>query len=293
MPAKRNQAKGTRSQNTLLSHGRPPNFTRKSESLSSKASRTLIRKHHELRKQQAKALAQDNFAEAEAIAGEIEAQGGLKIYQQASLNGQSKERGGDSSKTLLQWLEPSWKSLQKEVRPKLRMLEIGALTSSNACSRQGMFDVTRIDLNAQDEGIQQQDFMERPLPVTAAEKFDIISLSLVLNFVPNPLARGDMLLRTTSFLGASQVPSELKEYFPSLFLVLPAPCVLNSRYMNEAKLQELMHSLGYFLVKHRLSKKLGYYLWRHDAAKLKENHTIAKTEVNPGRGRNNFSIVRA
>ena len=72
------------------------------------------------------------------------------------------------------------------------MLEVGALSTSNACSRSGLFEIERIDLNSQAEGITQQDFMERPLPKDSSEQFEIISLSLVLNYVPDAIGkRGD------------------------------------------------------------------------------------------------------
>ena len=172
------------------------------------------------------------------------------------------------------------------------MLEVGALSTTNACSRSGLFEMTRIDLNSQSEGILQQDFMERPLPNGNGEKFDIISLSLVLNYVPDALGKGQMLKRTLSFLRSISDPL-LKDFFPSLFLVLPAPCVENSRYMDEAKLEKIMNSLSYVKVKRKLTNKLVYYLWKAEEVTELKKQTIVfkKEEIRAGAMRNNFSIV--
>ena len=195
----------------------------------------------------------------------------------------------------MEWLQPYKAVLPPgNAIPKLRLLEVGALTTTNACSRSLMFETTRIDLNSREKGILQQDFMQRPLPATDEERFDLISLSLVLNYVPEPIARGDMLRRTVQFLRArssSDIFSKPDiELFPSLFLVLPAPCVTNSRYLNEEWLGDIMRSLGYLLLKRKLSTKLIYYLWRQERSDLTPK-SFRKTEVNRGRNRNNFAII--
>ncbi|KAH6715313.1 putative methyltransferase-domain-containing protein [Leptodontidium sp. MPI-SDFR-AT-0119] len=275
-----------------LSQGRPPTV-KPQRSISSKATRTLIRTHHTLEKQKARALADGDDTKAAIIAKQIELQGGIESYQRASLTGQTNERGGDSSKILMEWLEPVVPLLNDLVtkgQPS-RMLEVGALSVSNACSRSRLFDVERIDLNSQADGIKQQDFMERPLPLDGKDQFDIISLSLVLNYVPDPVGRGKMLLRTLTFL-KSVPPSEgLATFLPGLFLVLPAPCVTNSRYMDEAKLESIMKSLGYVEVKKKLSNKLVYYLWRKDSPKPQRAVPFKKEELRSGGSRNNFAIV--
>lgn len=171
------------------------------------------------------------------------------------------------------------------------MLEIGALSTTNACSRSGLFEMERIDLHSQAEGIKQQDFMERPLPANDAEKFDIISLSLVLNYVPDALGKGEMLLRTLKFLKAPN-QSGVSEFFPSLFLVLPAPCLANSRYMDEVRMEAIMESLGYVKVRSKMSSKLVYSLWRVELlTSTKQTLSFKKVEIRTGKTRNNFSIV--
>lgn len=172
---------------------------------------------------------------------------------------------------------------------------MGALSPDNACSKSSMFDVKRIDLNSRHPSIETQDFMERPLPKDDSERFDTISLSLVLNYVPLPAARGEMLRRTTKFLrdvSLAQDDSPISELFPSLFLVLPAPCITNSRYLDEDLLVEIMNSLGYTLVCSKLSAKLSYQLWRLMRKELTQVSGLEKKkEVNPGKTRNNFAIL--
>lgn len=281
-----------------LAFGRPPRV-KPPTSLSRKATRTLIRTHHNLEKQRAQALAAGDTAAALEISKQIEQHGGIKTYQQASLLGQANERGGDSSKVLVDWLRSLKPSLQTEGiargRNQLRMLEVGALSTSNACSKSGWFELERIDLNSQAEGITQQDFMDRPLPKDSLDQFDIISLSLVLNYVPDAVGRGEMLERTLKFLrhpsfdGADQ---ELEASFPSLFLVLPVSCVTNSRYLDEPRLEAIMQILGYVKIRQKLSNKLAYYLWRAtDSVAKKRAESFKKVEVRAGKTRNNFAIV--
>ncbi|KAG9239414.1 putative methyltransferase-domain-containing protein [Amylocarpus encephaloides] len=274
-----------------LSASRPPAL-KVAQSISSKATRTLIRAHHTLEKQKARALADGNDAKAAGISREIESKGGLSTYQKASLLGQSNDRGGDSSRILMEWLSPIVPALKEQLATgqPVRMLEVGALSITNACSRSRLFEIERIDLNSQAEGIKQQDFMQRPLPTSQKECFDIMSLSLVLNYVPDAVGKGAMLLRTLLFL-KSKSSSHVPEYLPSLFLVLPAPCVNNSRYMNEEKLIAIMTALGFVIVKKKLSNKLVYYLWRLESPTTKRGLGFKKEEIRSGSSRNNFAIV--
>lgn len=278
-----------------LSQGRPPQFKSNYTSMTRKAARTLINKHHALEKRRQQALRSGDKTEAAAASAEIAALGGLDRYQQASLLGQSKVRGGDSSAVLLEWLAPFFSTVEKHSSSnRIKMLEVGALSTTNTCSTSGRFDNVRIDLNSQEPGILKQDFMERPLPTGASERFDIISLSLVLNFVPDPVGRGDMLRRTTQFLRRPPTHTSPvgERPFPSLFLVLPRSCVLNSRYCTEERLRQIMSSLGYSKVESKTTQKLVYYLWvLGPAASSAQQQEFPKKELNPGPARNNFAIV--
>ncbi|KAK8149729.1 hypothetical protein G3M48_005810 [Beauveria asiatica] len=270
-----------------LKAGRPP-LTRPSGTMSRKASRTLINKHHQLDKQRRQAASKGDRAAEEAITAEIESLGGISLYQQASLQGQSTERGGDTSRLLLEWLPVEE---LKDSGRILRLLEVGALSTRNACSLSGLFESVHIDLNSQEPGILQQDFMDRPVPTDDEDRFDVLSLSLVLNFVPDAALRGEMLKRTREFLRGTHAATEagVGEFFPCLFIVLPRSCLDNSRYFTESKFESIMSMLGYSMTRMKMTQKLAYTLWRKAAAA--NIARVSKKEINPGRTRNNFVIT--
>ncbi|OJJ96714.1 hypothetical protein ASPACDRAFT_54119 [Aspergillus aculeatus ATCC 16872] len=273
---------------TLLSRTRPPTIKPGHASLSSKATRNLIRSHHRLLKARKQASQTGDAASVAKIDAQIEENGGLESYQLASKLGQSSTRGGDSSKLLVDWLAPRLQPLEGK-HYKYRVLEVGALSTKNACSLNQSLEVTRIDLNSQEAGISKQDFMERPLPEHVGDQFHVISLSLVLNYVPDALVRGEMLKRCTSFLVKSP-PSGLSQGACScLFLVLPAACVYNSRYLTEARLYDIMSSMGFILSNSKKTHKLIYQLWEYTGDS--NPRSFAKEMLNPGKIRNNFTII--
>ena len=291
-----NKSKGSRPK--LLSRTRPT-LVKKPSTPPSRATRCIIRNHHTLQKRLASATSRNDSATVATLQAQLSAAGGLKRYQEASIQGQSLERGGDSSKVLMQWIA---ELLPEDVPesdghgPRFKMLEVGALRTDNACSRSRLFDVTRIDLHSQHTGIKTQDLMERPIPDTeelSQDGFDIVSLSLVVNYVGDAVQRGEMLKRVSSFLRPPLLclNNEGGSAIPSLFLVLPAPCVSNSRYLNEKLLEEIMRSLGYNRIRSKMSAKLVYYLWRYDEISKKEEKKFKKVEVRKGASRNNFAIL--
>lgn len=69
------------------------------------------------------------------------------------------------------------------------MLEVGALKPDNFSTCATWIDPTPLDLRSRHPSIIEQDFLQ--LDVTEnRSKWDILSLSLVLNFVPEPKGRG-------------------------------------------------------------------------------------------------------
>ncbi|KAF2184573.1 hypothetical protein K469DRAFT_708755 [Zopfia rhizophila CBS 207.26] len=284
-------------QKKALSHGRPPvaSTSEGGKSLSFKKSRDIIHNHHRLQKEHARAIKAGDKSKANEVMEKIQENGGLKKYQAASKRGQSKQRGGDSSRVLVDWLQrariikPATQFMK--AKPSFRLLEIGALSTENEISQfPHCIEVTRIDLNSQGHGIEQQDFMQRPLPRNLEEAFDIISLSLVLNYVAEPVERGEMLKRITKFL-RSQVGSfnGRKAAFPALFMVLPLPCVANSRYLNETALCNIMVGLGFVLSHRKTTPKLGHYLFRYDGKA--NGQKFPKKLIRDGPNMNNFCIV--
>jgi 25S rRNA (adenine2142-N1)-methyltransferase len=282
-----------------------------------KHTRKIIRRHHTLMKRKSyleKQLSLDSDpqkrtsirTEITDIQNTIHSNGGLIKYQLASIAGQESGRGGDTSKVLVEWLrsdldhmhttkrksEPTIirdkDSPRRIDRQRLSLLEIGCLSVTNACSTSGLFaTIERIDLNSQHTQIKQQDFMQRPLPVWESDKFDVISLSLVLNYASTPAARGEMLCRTVTFLKSSGYHGHL----PCLFLVLPSPCVKNSRYFTEQRLEDICTSLGYTVVERKDAKKLMYWLLKLTGEKQRQAPRFPKLLLNDGKSRNNFCVT--
>ena len=280
----------------LLSNTRPL-IAKKPSSLSSRATRSLIRRHHTLQKQLNSALAMNDTSLISSLKYQLSTSGGLPKYQEASIQGQSSERGGDSSRVFIEWLFELMPRLKANIasgeKKKLRMLEVGALRTDNACSKSGIFDVTRIDLHSQHPEIEQQDFMEMQAPTSEKleeQGFEVVSLSLVVNYVGDASRRGEMLKRVSQFL-RTQKSGDMVDIFPGLFLVLPASCVNNSRYLDEEKLLEMMQALGYVKVRRKISLKLVYYYWRYESQVAGERKVFRKQEVRQGGSRNNFAIV--
>jgi 25S rRNA (adenine2142-N1)-methyltransferase len=261
--------------------------------MSSQRSRTIIRTHHRLQKEHAAAAKQGDTKLAEQIARAIENNGGLQVYQAASKQGQA-------SKVLVEWLQEAGVIQSRKetkdgaelgLKSPLRCLEVGALSTKNEISRFPQdINMTRIDLNSQGPGITKQDFMERPLPTSSDEAFDVVSLSLVLNYAPDPVQRGEMLKRVTRFLGreAAEEPAE-GAVLPVLFLVLPLPCVDNSRYLNEQLLMRIMTNLGFTVRNKKKTSKLCYYLF--SLTGKSSSVKTAKKKIKDGATMNNFCIV--
>lgn len=152
----------------------------------------LIRRFHVLNKELAKLKTSNGSQEAEIrkkrIIDEMESMGGLDWYQRASKLGQSKARGGDSSKWLMGVLQQEGIA-EGYKNQSMRLLDVGALSPFNY-EKYKWIRTTPIDLNPQHPLIRQQDFLQMSPPTSEEECFDIVCLSLVVNFVGDPADRG-------------------------------------------------------------------------------------------------------
>ncbi|KAF5393563.1 hypothetical protein D9757_000235 [Collybiopsis confluens] len=156
------------------------------------SSRAVIRRFHVLLKRQVqlqKSTQTDvsKKTELDRVEEEIEQLGGLENYQRMSTIGQGSDRGGGSQKVLVNWLK---EKRMHRTESKLRLLEVGALKPDNYKSYSDWMQVTPIDLNSRHPSILEQDFLLLD-KTENLEAWDIISLSLVLNFVPEPTDRGN------------------------------------------------------------------------------------------------------
>lgn len=184
------------------------------------SSRTLIRRFHVLIKQAAQLRScignAQNSASLSAIENEIEELGGLAAYQRMSSIGQGDDRGGGSEKVLISWMrEMKISSMGSERKIKFvtslvklamierhmpRLLEVGALKPDNYRSCESWIDVTPMDLRSRHPNILEQDFLLMDSEGEHHEKWDAISLSLVVNFVPDPKHRGGSSFSSFDFI---------------------------------------------------------------------------------------------
>ncbi|CCG81193.1 Putative uncharacterized protein [Taphrina deformans PYCC 5710] len=242
----------------------------------------LIRKFHTLQTAISRAVTTGDAAEQAQLEDQLQDLGGLEMYQKASIRGQDKRRGGDSSKTLVEWLKSPDLDFQWPA-DKARVLEIGSLSTDNYISRFAKLDVSRIDLNSQEPAILQQNFLDRPDPESKVQQFEGISCSLVLNFVPL-MQRSDFLVHLTKFLPVSD-----RNVTRWLFFVMPAPCINNSRYMDKALLLRILQTLGFEKVKEKITDRIAYWLFKR-VAELTPGQIYKKAELQGGKTRNNFFI---
>jgi 25S rRNA (adenine2142-N1)-methyltransferase len=186
------------------------------------------------------------------------------------------------------------------------MLEIGALSPNNFAAKQPYINNTPIDLNSQHPDILAQDFLQRPLPQDDNERFDIVSCSLVLNFVPEPRDRGEWdyashVAQFTDFVVLGEMLKLIHDQLhPSerslLFLVLPTACTENSRYMSSAHLETILSVVGFAQVRRRARPggKVIYTLWkwqRPNANPQAVKSSSKRAELRSGAKRNNFVVL--
>ena len=178
-------------------------------SIAAQGCRNVIRQYHVLLKRR-KQLENDQQLHEQSLAdieARIHALGGLERYQQLSALGQREERGGGSQKVLVNWLKELNVHHSYDNRRKLRfvfhgvpqfvsglsvlyrLLEVGALKPDNFLSSSSWIDCMPIDLHSRHPKIVEQDFLLLD-EKQHLNRWEAISLSLVLNFVPVPKDRG-------------------------------------------------------------------------------------------------------
>ncbi|KZO94287.1 nucleolus protein [Calocera viscosa TUFC12733] len=253
--------------------------------------RRTIRRYHVLLKEKARLLS-DASSSTSTRLNEIEKEmndlGGLEAYQEMSVLGQSKERGGGSEKVLVEWLRQlgygkptAGKGKEREM---IDLLEVGALHPDNYAQWSKWIRCVPIDLHSRHPDIKEQDFLLMDRTENEGH-WDVVSLSLVLNFASTPVDRGAMLTLAHAFLkpaGASY-----------LYLVLPLPCITNSRFLTPEHLKSLMDAIGFDLVKERWKPggKVAYWLWKKHQGGGDAEGFGKKKVLREGASRNNFAIL--
>lgn len=249
----------------------------------------LIAKYHTLEKQIARTT---DEAERARLVARQQALGGLAVYQDQSLTGSAPVRGGESGKWCVQALRALW---PKE-RGRIRLLDVGAIAGTAYAKWPRLVDVTSIDLHPRADHVMEYDFFAFPVPAADA-RYDVVGLSLVLNFVGDLHQRGtwhadpgDMLLHAHRYL-------QPRGY---VYVVLPLACVQNSRYMTHDHLRRIFQSTGYEVVRHEDSPRLTRWLLQQIDTPLSPPTSVSpywdgtvykKRELQGGARRNNFCIL--
>jgi 25S rRNA (adenine2142-N1)-methyltransferase len=156
------------------------------------------------------------------------------------------------------------------------MLDIGAIHGTQY-EKHRWIKVTSIDLNALGPNVIQADFFKFPIP-PADELYDVVGLSLVINFLGSLEARAEMLRRAHRFLKNGG----------HLFVVLPLACLSNSRYLDHGRFTGLLKTLGWEPVVQYDSSRLTHWLLKRGKGDSKK---WKREEVRGGAKRNNFCIV--
>lgn len=205
--------------------------------------------------------------------------GGLDAYQQSSLLGERLHGNVNTSKWVLQKLKEF--NIRAEKGCRLRLLDVGALRL-NYTKQTKWLDAEAIDLNPQCDGIIKADFSQYKVGQTGV--YDIMVVSLVLNFVSCSSERGEMLRRC----------QQLCQDGGHVVMVLPRACLENSRYLDHDLFQQMMESLTFDLVTQHTSHKLSYKMFRKAERRKeggKSKQIFAKREIRNGTKCNNFCIV--
>lgn len=155
--------------------------------------------YHVLEKKIARATDEKELVELRAQQEQL---GGIKTYQQASLHG---ARHGESSKWLVAALEA------RHGRRPTRLLDVGAIAGTSYRKYRSI-KPTYIDIDPQADHVIKADFLKYPVQ---EEPFDVVCLSLVLNFVGSIEGRVEILRRAHLFVREEGY----------LYVVLPLACV--------------------------------------------------------------------
>ena len=256
----------------------------------------LIAKYHTLEKQ----IARASPRERAALLAEQQALGGLQVYQDQSTTGGAPIRGGESGKWCVKILKQIWPL----ARP-VRLLDVGAIAGTAYAKWPTFVHVTSIDLHPRADHVIQSDFFEYPIPSSPEDCFDLVGLSLVINFVGDLHKRG-RCFPATDVLG--QMLLHAHRYLRPggyLYVVLPLACVTNSRYMTHDHFRKIVHACGYDVVENEDSVRLTRWLLQQrerpdgktfsssltDVSPFWDGTVFKKRELQAGARRNNFCIL--
>lgn len=161
--------------------------------------------------------------------------GMIDAYQQASLYG---NKHFDSSKWLIQNMGPMTKPL--------RLLDVGSLRL--VYSKYNWIEATYIDLHSRHPQIHTADLLS--FQPDDGKLFNVVCLSLVINFVGCPYQRYLMLKKSRELLEPSGI----------VFIVLPRAVLFNSRRMTVDYFKSILSYTGLETLVEKHTKKLSMFI---------------------------------
>lgn len=211
---------------------------------------------------------------------EIEGMGGIDAYHKASFDGESNNEYGAFNAS--KWVLSEIPSHLKKGRG-IKLLDVGALVNHYVPVK--WIDSVAINLNPTHESVSKCDIIDYKCD-KEDDMFDVVVLSLVVNFEGDPRRRGEILRAARNLLrpGGGGL----------LYFVLPRACLDNSRYMKHSMLVKMFKSLGTKVVSQSTSNKLSLYTFKVDEevmADLMNYKSFPRTLCRGGTTRNNFCIV--
>ena len=197
--------------------------------------------------------------------------GGIDAYQTASKHGESRYGNFNSAK----WVVKQLKAVGANTNASpIKLLDVGAL-KYNYSKQRKWIDCTAIDLNPQTSEVSKSDFLQ----MKSSQNFDVVVLSLVINYEGDGVKRGEMLKKCVQLVKTSGY----------VFIVLPRPCLSNSRYLTQELFVSMMDSLGFALLVRHCTRKLSFTMFQKTDTGLEKS--FPKRLLRAGDKRNNFCIV--
>lgn len=251
------------------------------EKTKKKKSAKIIAELHQLNKEKEHILKNIHMSdtqkkvELQAIDEKEEQLGGITVYQFLSKNAESRHGNFNSSRWVLDMIKTH--NIMATDGRALQLLDVGAL-DFNYKGSEKIVQCTYIDLNPQKPGILQADFLSFKEP--ELEIYDIVVLSLVINFAGDINTRGEML----------RAAYRLCKTGGYVAVVLPLACLQNSRYMTQGHMEDIMASLGFDLIHSKNSRKLSFKFYQK-SGRTPLKRKFPKKIIKKGKTLNNFSIV--
>jgi len=164
------------------------------------------------------------------------------------------------------------KKKRKRPRRHTRLLEVGAIntelldaatpaaaptldsvSAGTAPTTTTRLQVRAIDLHSMHEGrIEEEDFLQLPVPRRLADRYDVAVCSMVLNCVTLPSQRGDMVARLFHCLR----PGGL------CFVTVPKSCLTLSPYIDKPRFRKLLEVVGFEVLEEKDSPKVSFFVCR-------------------------------